>query len=53
MNKIILTQNVDTKSQGCCCNGLTDVIMSSIKELKNDIDFLMEINGINTSTGKV
>ena len=43
---------MNTKSGGCCCDGLTEVI-SSIKDLKNDINFLLEANGIDVSSGKV
>ena len=51
-NSISLTQNVNTNSGGCCCDGLTEVL-SCIKDLRNDIEFLLEANGIDASSGIV
>ena len=51
-NSISLTQKVNTNSDGCCSDGLTKVL-SCIRDLRNDIEFLLEANGISASTGKV
>ena len=49
-NSISLTQNVNANSG--CCDGLAEVL-SCIKDLKNDINVLLEANGIDASSGNV
>ena len=51
-NSISLTQSVNANSGGCCCDGLTEV-KSYIKHLKKEIEMLMEVYGLNASSGKV